>query len=389
MTLIGENKRNFASLTVSRSLKGFFDSIPNTILTPYLYDLGASFTLLGSFRAFPSLISLISSRFWGALSDATNRRKPFILLSFLLSVPFFLAYAFIANSPEDYLLIRILNSFFSLEVGIMPATIASTSTRLGRAFGDYSFATSAAWTSGGMLSGWFVEHYGINQAFLLSIFGTLLASTTFLFTYKEKNDSRRHNIDSQKIILKTISFDLNRRAQNLALIAVFTALRSAFFGLPAMMKMYVLLGRSKTSYTVILSLAGLTGIVTSPLYGRAVDRFGARNSAIASLLAYTIYLPLMALTNDPVLFAILWAIPIGNLEYAALMSLKVRVSNPNGRATDIGTMESISSLFSAFGNIAAGVVIDRLGTAPSLFTATTFDAIALVLLLRKPDLVIK
>jgi len=389
MALKGENRQNFASLAVSRSLKGFFDSIPNTILTPYLYDLGASFTLLGSFRALPSMINLISSRFWGAVSDATNRRKPFILLSFLLSVPFFLAYAFIASSPEDYLLIGILNSLFSIEAGIMPATIASTSTRLGRAFGDYSFATSVAWTSGGIFSGWFVEHYGINQAFLLSTLGTLLASITLLFTYKEKNDGKHHNVKPQKIVQKTISFDLNPRAKKLALIAVFTALRSAFFGLPAMMKMYALLGRSKTSYSIILSLAGLTSIVTSPLYGRAVDRFGARNSAITSLLVYTIYLPLMALTNDITLFAILWAVPIGNLEYAALMSLKVKVSNPSGKATDIGTIEAISSLFSAFGNIAAGIVVDRLGIASSLFIATAFDAMALLLLFHKTDLLIR
>ncbi len=385
MTLMEENKRNFTSIAVSSSLKGFFDSIPNITLTPHLYDLGASFTVLGSFRAIPSMITLISSRFWGALSDATRRRKPFILLSYLLSIPFFLAYAFLADSPEDYLLIRILNSLFSLETGIVPATIASTSTKLGRAFGDYSFAISTAWTSGGMFSGWFVEHYGINRAFLLSIFGTILASATLLLTYKEKNEGKGA-VNSQKILSKTISFDLNPRARHLALITVFTALRSAFFGLPAMMKMYVLLERSKTSYTIILSLAGLTGIVTSPFYGRAVDRFGAKNCAIASLLAYTVYLPFMGITEDPLLFAILWAIPIGNLEYAALMSLKVRASKLDGRATDIGTIESISSLFSAFGNIAAGILTDQLGAAPSLFTATAFDATALLLLLRRFDL---
>ena len=322
MTLIEENKRNFTSIAISSSLKGFFDSIPNIILAPHLYDLGASFILLGSFRAIPSMISLISSRFWGALSDITRRRKPFILLSYLLSIPFFLAYAFLADSPEDYLLIRILSSFFSLEVGIVPATIASASTKLGRAFGDYSFATTLAWTSGGMFSGWFVEHSGISRAFLLSTFGTVLASATFLLTYKEKNEGGGH-VSPQKIVSKTVSFDLNPRARNLTLIALFTALRSAFFGLPAMMKMYILLGRSKTSYTIILSLAGLTGIVTSPLYGRAVDRFGSKNSAIASLSAYAVYLPFMAITT-PLLYAILWAIPIGNLEYAVLMSIKVR-----------------------------------------------------------------
>jgi len=384
MALIGENKRNFTSIAISSSLKGFFDSIPNIILMPHLYDLGASFILLGSFRAIPSMISLISSRFWGALSDITRRRKPFILLSYLLSIPFFLAYAFLADSPEDYLLIRILSSFFSLEAGIVPATIASASTKLGRAFGDYSFATTIAWTSGGMFSGWFVEHSGISRAFLLSTFGTILASATFLLTYKEKNEEGGH-VTPQKIVSKTISFDLNSRARNLTLIALFTALRSAFFGLPATMKMYILLGRSKTSYTIILSLAGLTGIVTSPLYGRAVDRFGSKNSAIASLSAYAVYLPLMAITTNPLLYAILWAIPIGNLEYAALMSMKVRVSNPDGRATEIGTMESISSLFSALGNIAAGVLVDQLGTTPSLFAATAFDAIALFLLFRRFD----
>ncbi len=389
MSFRDENRRNFNSIAVSSSLKGFFDSIPNTILTPYLYDLGASFTLLGSFRALPSMISLISSRFWGAISDSMERRKPFILLSFLLSIPFFLAYAFIADSPRDFLIIRVISSFFSLEAGILPATIASTSTRLGRAFGDYSFATSAAWTSGGMFSGWFVEHYSINAAFLLGSLGTIIASTIFLFTYQEVGERKVHRIDPRKIVLKTISFDLNPKAWKLTILSVFTALRSAFFGLPAVMKMYILLGRSKTIYTIVLSFAGLAGIITSPLYGRAVDRFGARKSAITSLSAYMIYLPLMALTNSPFLFAVLWAIPIGNLEYAALMSLKVKVSNPKGRATDIGTIQAISSLFAALGNVAAGALVDHLDIASSLFIATLFDVMALILMLRMSDFVIR
>ena len=381
-----ENRRNFASITISNSIKGFFDSIPNTILTPYLYDLGASFTLLGAFRALPSMISLLTARFWGTLSDATKRRKPFILLSFLISIPFFLAYAFLADSPTDFLLIRILNSLFPLEMGILPASIASASTSLGRAFGDYSFATSMAWTSGGMFSGWFVENYGISLAFLLSITGTLLASTILLLTYKEVNEDRKPHVGAQKIMLKAISFDLTPMAWNLAIISVFTALRSAFFGLPATMKMYVILGRSKTTYTVVLSLAGLTSMVTSPLYGRMVDRIGARRSEIVTLSAYAVYLPLMALTNNPLLFAILWAIPIGNLEYPALMSLKLRTANPYDKATDIGTIQAISSLSSALGSIGAGVMVDYLSINSSILMASFFDLTALALVICRLNL---
>ena len=41
MTLPAEDRRNFASIMVSISLKNFFDSIPNVVLMPYLYDIGA------------------------------------------------------------------------------------------------------------------------------------------------------------------------------------------------------------------------------------------------------------------------------------------------------------------------------------------------------------
>ena len=380
MTLPAEDRRNFASITVSISLKNFFDSIPNVVLMPYLYDIGASFTLLGLFRAIPSAVGLFSSRLWGVLSDYFSRRKPFIVLSFLLSIPFSLAYAFKADSPADFLVIRAVHSLFSLGAGIVPATIASASTQLGKAFGDYAFATSLAGTSGGMLGGWFVERHGIRAAFLLSIFGSLSSSTIFLLTYREEGQEAR-SVSPKRVLLKTISFDLAPKAWHLTFLAVLTALRSSFFGLPAVMKMYVLLGRSMAGYTTILSLAGLTSILTSPLYGRAVDKLGAKESAKLSLLAYSIYLPLMALINNPVMFAILWAIPIGNLEYTALMSLKVMVSNPSGMAADISTMEGLASLSLAVGNVMAGAVVDLLGKTSSILMATVFDIMALLLLL--------
>ncbi|RLG41805.1 MAG: hypothetical protein DRO05_02930, partial [Thermoproteota archaeon] len=80
-------------------------------------------------------------------------------------------------------------------------------------------------------------------------------------------------------------------------------------------------------------------------------------------------------------FAILWAIPIGNLEYTALMSLKVMVSNPSGMAADISTMEGLASLSLAVGNVMAGAVVDLLGKTSSILMATVFDIMALLLLL--------
>ncbi len=53
------------------------------------------------------------------------------------------------------------------------------------------------------------------------------------------------------------------------------------------------------------------------------------------MVAYMIYLPAMTCIEDPIAFAFLWTIPIGNLGSLAFISLKTMISNPDHRATDM------------------------------------------------------
>ena len=378
---------NFRSLAAASSVRGFTGAISGTVFKLYVYDLGASFTLLGFLGALPSLISFFFSRFWSALSDVIGKRKPFILLSYIFSIPFALAYAFWAKTPMDYFYLSLAGSFLGVGGGAFNAALTSISPKVGQVIGLYNFVTGASGTAGGLISGWFVDHFGMSLAFLLGVIGSLIAILAVTLGFKDASASSSSLKRSIRVAFsETVQFKFPRGGLILASILLLTGLRGAFYGLPAMMKMYFLLGKSKTVYSIVLSLAGILNFMVAPYYGKIVDRVGSIRAMMLAMAAYLFYIPILAYTDNVILYSILWAIPIGNLQGIASTTLMALLTGQNERASFMSTLGSISAIASSIGGIGCGYLMDQVGFEIPMLIATLFNGLGLLMLSKIEEL---
>ncbi len=363
-------------------ISGFTRNIPGAALNVYIYDIASSYSVLGYLSSIPSLLSIFFSRFWSVLSDMSGRRKPFIMTSMIFSVLFTLLYAFWATRPEHFLYISIMGSIFSIGGGAFNAALTSVSSRIGEAVGKYNFAVGASSTAGSMMSGWFVEHYGISKAFKISLAGTAASAVLFAVYYHEEGSVANVKRDLKTALKHTLAFKLPSMGNAVLLISVLLALKGSFYDLPASMKLYLLSENSKTIYTIVLSTAGVLAFITYPFYGRLVDRYGPAKTLLASSIAYSFYLPVLALIDSFPIFVFLWTVPIGSLQGLALMAIKALISEPEMRAQTMSTIDSISSITGSIGTLFVGRLMDSVGPSQPLFIAAFLNAATIPILIN-------
>ena len=134
-------------------------------LVIYYQSLGLSGSQIGLLTGIPTLISLISTPFWGGLADATSKKRLLLGGAILLSM----AMVWALSNTTVFLWIALVVIFFAFNSApVMPLVDSSVMDMLGERkdlYGKLRLWGAVGWGSSAPVIGWLIERNGMKWSF--------------------------------------------------------------------------------------------------------------------------------------------------------------------------------------------------------------------------------
>jgi len=373
-------------------LAAFVNNIGGGIYWPFLslhlFDLGASYVQIALLDSL-SAIMYVASRAWGAASDYYGKRKPFITVGTGLSaVPILLCGFF--NSPIPIIALFMVSSFFgSMSFPALLAALTAVEEK-GRVLGWYTMLTAIGWAAGTFSMGFIYESFGVLGVYAAAAAMIALSALTVAFYPHEARVSRDKSL--RDYVKGAFSFKFKAPKEFVwLLIAMFLCWFGFQWGGPLLrLRFYDLLQRSKVMLGIVWGVsASVSAAFVSPFAGRLADRVGGGRMLQATVLAYAIYIPLFAFINDPILFSILWIVPIWTFNWVAAFSTPAQMTSESVRGEAMGALNTATYLgvmLGVLGGVFADAFNRELGilVTPLFFAATWITLLPLAKFYKKP-----
>lgn len=277
-----EWKKNLAVLTLGM----VFAAVSYTMVIPFLplflLELGATedTVALWSGLVFSStfLVAAIMGPIWGKRADRYGKKKMVLRAGYCLAVVYLLG-AFVEN-PYHLLGIRILQGFAN---GFVPASLAIIATslpkeKLGFGMGLMQGGLLVGTIVGPLFGGVLSDLFGMRMSFVIA--GLVIGAITVLVTFIVRDTSQQKQMkvtsmrEDMRIALS------NRRVRDM-LILLFL-LQMGGLTIQPIVTLCVdalnpagdALGGTVIASGLVFSLAGISGAVSAPLWGRYGQKFG-------------------------------------------------------------------------------------------------------------------
>lgn len=359
----------------------FFTGVSFSLVMPfiplYVEQLGAPKDKIefyaGLSISVTALAAALISPVWGSLADRKGRK----LMMVRAAIGMTFAMGSLAFVPNVFwlLVMRFLNGILS---GYMPnatAMIASQAPldKRGFALGTLATGGTAGSLIGPSLGGALAEAFGIRAVFIIT--GVLLLITTILTIFLVKEDftpAEKEDVVPTKEVF--------RRVSNLPiLIGLFITtlvLQLGIYSISPILTLYIrqLSGASGNILFVsglIVSVAGISAVISSPVLGRLGDRIGSEKVLVAGLIFSLIcYVP-MSFVQTPFQLGVLRFL-LGFSTGALMPSINTII----GRLTPtegVSRVYSYNVMFQNFGQVLGPMVGSTVAAAynySSVFIAT-------------------
>lgn len=374
MTTLKNETSKMMPLYVGFAFDAFTWSLIWAFMPVYVFTKGASLVLIGAVCSIPSLVSMITSPFWGHLSDKIGKRKPFIILGLFTSGLLSLLYAILQN-PLHFLLATILIMVFN--TASIPTGYAFLSERVemrGEGVGKYEAYMSIGWLIGSLIGSFSAETVGLSFVFFIGFLSSLIGTLTILAGLKETIIVKKHKIEGKRDITFLQIFV---RTQILVLFFIVffvsfgTSTFSTYFSIYFIEDVkgtYILLGVSN-------AVATLTGMVASLLLGRVADRVGRKLVILYSCFGYGMLFLILLYVRNPYVVAALWATPLYAGIYVGSVVITSDLTSEEERGRGMSIVNSSINLGRSFGTILGGVTGEIIGLAKNLYIAALLNFI--------------
>jgi len=372
-------KTGTRTLLISAFVNNIGGGIFWPFLTLHLYDLGASYVQIALLDSL-SAVMYITSRAWGAASDYYGRRKPFIAVGTGVSaIPIFLCGFFDSSTP--IIALFMVSSFFgSVSFPSFLAALTAAEEK-GRVIGWFSMLSGLGWAVGTFSMGFISESFGVIGVYATAAAIIALSALIVVFYPQESRVSRDKSL--MGYVKSAFSFKFKAPKEFVwLLIAMFICWFGFQWSGPLLrLRFYDLLQHSKVMLGIVWGVsASISGAIVSPLAGRLSDRVGGGRMLQVTTLIYAIYTPLFAFINDPVLFSILWIVPIWTFNWVAAFSVPAQMTQESVRGEAMGALNTATYLGVMLG-VLGGVFADMFNRELGILLTPLFFAVTWIALL--------
>ncbi len=361
----------------------FVDMVGLMIVVPilpfYALKLEATPEVIGWIIASFSIAQLVSSPFWGRLSDRIGRR-PVLLISLLASAVAFMLFG-LADTVFLLFLSRIAQGLGGGTTGVAQAYVADTipPAQRARALGWLSAATSAGVILGPAL-GSFASRWG--QA-APGFFASALCLVNVAFAWRWLPESRDpDDSESKRPPIWHAAWHVLRNPVEAVprLIWIYAVGMLAFTAMTSVFALYLEAEFRITEKTIgffFVYVGALSLIMRSLLLGPVVDKIGERWAMRLGVILLAVGLSLYPLMPSLwALIAVIPLVPIGTaLLFPSTTSLMSQWSSRKELGTVMGTAQTFAGLSRVAAPLGATILFQRLGHG------TPFVAAALLMVL--------
>lgn len=272
----------------------FTDIVAYSVAVPVLPDLsrrlGASPTMIGLLFASFGVTLLTVSIPMGAVSDRIGRKAPLVGGMLALAAATIL-FAFAVSLPWLFLarLVQGAADAITWVVGFALIADLYSQQERGRVMGLVMSGTNFAFMFGPTLGGWLYEAGGIRLPFLFV--GALAFVGAAAFLWLDIPDRRAaHEVVPIRAVLRVPAV----AACAAAVVAVAATISMLEPVLPLFLNARLGIGPARIG--LLFGIGAVASMVLHPLFGRLVNRMGARRLTMIGLVLVSCTLPLLSLT---------------------------------------------------------------------------------------------
>jgi len=357
-------------------------------MTPYLADLGISFSMIGLIGGSYGFSQMLLRIPLGVLSDKLGKRKMFILLGVLIAAVSSAGMFFTQNAY----LILVLRFFTGVSAS---AWVVFTVLFMGY-YDKSKHASRVSYLfmmnglglmSSKFLGGLIAEHFGHEYSFLLGgAAGFVALLLVFFITEKAPEIKELPTLKSLFGVVK------NKNLMVMSILAIFLqmVIHSTINTFTPQAAAQV--GADLMELGILSTVASIPAIISSFVCGKL---FSSRNINVCYVIAISFIFKLIGALIIPFtdsMVAVYVSTVIlgfaGGVSMSALLGFCTKTVDENRRSTAMGFFQAIYGFGMFTGPVIMGLIVDRSGISSGFFAAAAFAGAGLVLsyvLLRKSD----
>ena len=222
--------------------------------------------------------SAVMAPYWGALADHVGQRKMAIRAGYGLALTYFLTG--VCQDVYQLLIVRIV---CGVVAGFVPACMSMASSslpeeRMGWGMGLMQTAVASGTIMGPLMGGYLSSWFGMRASFYVGSFALFIATSAVVFIVKDMSVLNKGAREASSLLA-----DLKKALHNkglLYIMAMFFVVQTCVMLIQPLITLYVGelmhdMGDAAIKMSgVIFSLAGITGILAAPFWGKRGQRFG-------------------------------------------------------------------------------------------------------------------
>ena len=303
------------------------------------------------------LISGIMAPIWGAMADKKSKKLMAVRAAVLLAVSYGLG-----GIVQDEWQLFAVRAFQGFAAGLWPACLAIISSsvpkdKLGFSLGTMQSGMTAGGVLGPLLGGLLAEGFGMRATFFLGAAALLIISLLIIFKVREPKKKKTVKTGAPRPKTNLLKVPVVQRMLVTAGVVQMTILL-----LQPILPLYVgelqgSMDRLVLVSGVLFSVVGLSGVIASPLWGIAGQKWGYRPVLYLALLGSAVFGMVQAIPDTIIPFGA-WRF-VGGLAFAgifpAINAVLTHSTGPEDRGRIFGLSYAAQQVGSVIGPIAGGM----------------------------------